>query len=65
MDANPGSISDAPYEAAIAAFGALFAGFTGLLAAFIRSKKALRVIYALFSSGKILFVILQSTITIR
>ena len=31
MDSDPGSVTDQPYEAAIAAFGALIAGFSGIL----------------------------------
>ena len=31
MDSKPGSVTDQPYEAAIASFGALIAGFSGIL----------------------------------
>ena len=59
MDVETPGITDVPYEAAIAAFGALFAGLFGVLASYCKRNRPLRIIYAILSSGK--FHIIFST----
>ena len=51
LDAETPGITDVPYEAAIAAFGALFAGLFGVLASYCKTKRILRIIYAITSAG--------------
>ena len=52
IDAEAPNITDVPYEAAIAAFGALFAGIFGLFASYCRKSRVIRIIYAFLSLRK-------------
>ena len=46
IEAGEFTFTDVPYEAAIAAAGALFAGIIGIITSFCPDKRILRVIYA-------------------
>ena len=52
IDNEVPNITDVPYEAAIAAFGALFAGIFGLFASYCRKSRLIRIIYAFLSLRK-------------
>ena len=52
IDNEVPNITDVPYEAAIAAFGALFAGIFGLFASYCRKNRLIRIIYAFLSLRK-------------
>ena len=60
IDAEAPNITDVPYEAAIAAFGALFAGIFGLFASYCRKSRVIRIIYAFLSLRKCFLMIIKN-----
>ena len=48
------------HEAAIAAFGALFAGIFGLFASYCRKSRLIRIIYAFLSLRKCFLMIIKN-----
>ena len=64
IDNEVPNITDVPYEAAIAAFGALFAGIFGLFASYCRKSRLIRIIYAFLSLRKYFLIFIKNLLVI-